>query len=662
MDLSLTLAQIDPMTGDVRGNAELIAEVYEAERDVADLVIFPELALTGYCILDLVEVDAFVDRNRAALEDLAERTGETAAIVGFVDRDGEDRYNAAAVLQRGEIRGIARKTLLPNYRYFDDERYFEAAESVEPIPVDVGGGRDPAGTEGGSGEGDPDARASDSTNGGPRDAERANAPDRIDLGLAICEDMWDADYDRKPIPELAAGGADLIVDVSASPFEVAKRLDRDETIRRHVADTGLPFVYLNTAGGADVGKNVVVFDGDSLVYDAGGRLVGSGERFAEDRIAVDLAVGGDAGDAGSVVDGEGTDGSEATGGDGTDGSEATGGDGTDGSEATGGDGTAGGGVGEPAVERVRRERELYEALVCGLRAYAHKSGFETLIEPVSGGIDSALGLALCVEAYGADDVVAYNLPSRVNSETTRDLAAAVADNLGVEYRVVPIQSIYEAVVDAYEEHVGEIESGTARENVYARARALLLMLASNDAPEDAPAMLVSNGNETEMALGYVTLYGDMAGGVGLLGDLTKPDVYDVAAYANERRDEAAIPERAFEIAPSAELSPGQVDPFDYPVVSPIVTELFEERRGPAAIVERFEDRDLDVERYGGVRDGETVYDRYDAASFRDLVFDTYRRMRNSTFKRVQAPPVVAVSERAFGTDFREPIVNGWDGR
>ena len=579
MDLSLTLAQTDPMTGDVRGNADLIAEVYEAEREAADLVVFPELALTGYCVLDLVEVDAFVERNLTALDRLASATGETAAIVGFVDREGDDRYNAAAVLQGGEVRGVARKSLLPNYRYFDDERYFEAAESIAPIPIRVG-------------------------------------DDRIELGVAVCEDMWDADYDLKPIPELAAQGAELIVDISASPFEVAKRLDRDRTIRRHVEDTGLPFAYLNAAGAADVGRNVVVFDGDSLVYDAEGRLVARGAQFAEDRVAVD--VGGDSDHSLEVPPGD--------------------------------------------VEAERREKELFEALAFGLRGYVRKSGFESVIEPISGGIDSALGLAICAEALGPENVVAYNFPSRVNSETTRDLAAATAENFGVEYRVVPVQSVYESVLDAYESNVGPVADDTAKENVYARVRAVLSMLASNDSPDDAPALVVSNGNETEMALGYVTLYGDMTGAVDLLGDLSKPDVYDVAAYANERHGEELIPEKTFEISPTAELRPGQVDPFDYPVVSPIVELLFEERRGPSEIVARFEARDLDPERFGTDERGRDLYERFGRAEFGDLVYDTYRRMRNSTFKRVQAPPVVAVSERAFGTDFREPILNGWDGR
>ena len=581
MELSVTLAQVNPTTADVGGNTALLLEELErATADGVDAVVFPEMAITGYCILDLVEDDAFIEANLAALDRIRERTGETAAVVGFVDRDERGAYNAAAVLQDGTVRGVAHKVLLPNYRYFDDKRYFVPGGAVAPIDVDVRG-------------------------------------ETVSLGVSVCEDVWDADYDRKPVAELARGGADLIINVNASPFVAGKRKERHELVTRHVRDTGLPFCYLNTVGAADVGKNVVVFDGDSLAYDAGGALLAKGEQFDEDRVTVAIDLDG-------PTDRETRQRSA------------------------------------PGTER--REKELFEALVTGLRDYVRKTGFETVLEPVSGGIDSSLGLAVCVEALGPENVVAVNLPSVVNTEVTRGLARELAENFGVEYRILPIQSIYEEVVAAYETNVGEIQRGTARENVYARVRGLLMMLASNDSPAEAPAMLVSNGNETEMALGYVTLYGDMSGGLDLLGDLSKMDVYAVARYVNERHGRELIPAETFEMAPSAELSPGQVDPFDYRTVAPLVGDLLERRWDPAEIVARFAAEELDAERYGVDDRGRTVYERYDADAFAEVVYDTYRRLTGSTFKRVQAPPVVAVSERAFGTDFREPIINAWDGR
>jgi NAD+ synthase (glutamine-hydrolysing) len=586
MTLTVSLAQIDPTTADIDDNASLVRDAYDrAVATDADVVVFPEMAVTGYCILDLVEDDTFVDRNRTALDTFATHTGETAAVVGFVDRDRDDRYNAAAVCQDGEIRAVSRKALLPNYRYFDDERYFEPGETVAPVEVDTAEGT-------------------------------------LSLGVSICEDMWDAAYDRRPVRELAAAGADLIVNLNASPFEVGKRAERAAVVRDHVAAAGVPLLYVNTAGVADVGRNVIVFDGDSLAVDARGALVARGAQFGTDHLSVAFdddgvgshVAGGVAGDDGPLV------------------------------------------APEDRVDPERREKEIFEALSFGLRGYADKTGFDTVIESVSGGIDSSLGLAICAEAVGPENVVAYNLPSSINTETTRGIAAELAGNLGVDYRIVPVQSAYDELLDTYESHVGGVSRGVAKENVYARVRGLLMMLASND----SGGLLVTNGNETEMALGYVTLYGDACGGLSILGDLSKRDVYDVAAYVNERTDEAVIPERVFEIAPSAELSRDQVDPFDYDVVSPVVSDLLEGRLSPAEVVARFERRELDPERYRSDDEGRTVYDKLDVDEFADVVYDTYRRMKHNTFKRVQTPPVVAVSARAFGTDFREPIIDGWD--
>lgn len=586
MTLTVSLAQLDPTTADIEGNVALVDDAYRRAVDAgADLVVFPELAITGYCILDLVEDDTFVDHNRSALETVAAGTGSTAAVVGFVDRVGDARYNAAAICQYGEVIAVARKSLLPNYRYFDDERYFEPGETVDPVEVSVGGAS-------------------------------------VSVGVSICEDMWDADYDRRPVRTLADAGADVVVNLNASPFEVGKRADRAAVIRDHVAATGVPLLYVNTAGVADVGRNVIVFDGDSLAVDATGAVVARGTQFGTDLVTVALDDGVGRHVAGGVA-------------------------GTDGPLVPPGE----------AVEPERRERELFEALAFGLRGYAEKTGFETVIESVSGGIDSSLGLAVCAEALGPENVVAFNLPSVVNTETTKDIAETVADNLGVDYRVVPVQSGYDTLLDTYETHVGPVTEGVAKENLYARVRGVLLMLASND----SGGLLVTNGNETEMALGYVTLYGDACGGLSILGDLSKRDVYDVAAYVNERTGEPVIPEAVFDIPPSAELSQDQVDPFDYDVVSPVVSDLLEGRSSPAEIVARFERGALD-DRYRPDADGRTVYDKFDVDAFADVVYDTYRRMKRNTFKRVQTPPVVAVSARAFGADFREPIIDGWDAR
>jgi NAD+ synthase (glutamine-hydrolysing) len=560
--MKAALVQLNPTTGDIRGNAARIRErLQEAKAAGCGLAVFPEMAITGYCVSDLIEDRSFLEANRAALESLAPLADTLDAVVGFVDFDpnrrNEDgrilKRNAAAVLSGGRIAGVAAKTLLPNYRYFDDKRYFTPADRREPIR---------------------------------------------DLGVSICEDMWDELYALKPLPELASRGARLLININASPFTPAKRAVREEIVRRHVAATGLPFLYVNTVGASDNGKNIIPFDGQSMAHDASGRLIGLGRPFREEVVIVDLDRP------------------------------------------------------EPAEPpAVSREAELFDALVMSLRDYARKVGFSRAVVPVSGGIDSALGLAITVEAMGAAHVAAFNLPSKFNSPTTRSIAERVSSNFGVRYTVVPIQEIDDVVRRTFEGHAHPVRTGTARENVHARIRGLLMMLESND----TGALLISNGNETEIALGYSTLYGDMCGGVSVIGDLSKTDVYAVARHVNARHGREMIPKETFEIAPSAELRENQIDPFDYAIVSPMVTEYSERRRGPEEVARMFEERRLD----GFPTE---VYTKHTAESFRALAHDMYRLFRNSVYKRLQGPPIIVVSERAFGFDLREPIINRWEGR
>jgi NAD+ synthase (glutamine-hydrolysing) len=262
-----------------------------------------------------------------------------------------------------------------------------------------------------------------------------------------------------------------------------------------------------------------------------------------------------------------------------------------------------------------------------------------------------------VEALGADRVLAYNLPSRYNTETTRGIAERLAAAFGVRYGIVPIQQIDETVRSVFETHAHPIAQTLTRENLHARIRGLLMMAESND----TGALLISCGNETEIALGYATLYGDMCGGISLIGDLSKMDVYSVARYINRRHGRDMIPDETFRIMPSAELAAGQFDPFDYAVVSPIVGEFAEHRTNPAELIRLFDERALDATRFRPDAEGRTVYDKYTTETFRAVVYDAYRRMRRSVYKRLQGPPIVVVSERAFGFDLRETIINGWEG-
>jgi NAD+ synthase (glutamine-hydrolysing) len=578
--MRVALAQINPTSADISGNtAKILEAVSAAAAERADIVVTPELALPGYCIGDLVEDTAFLAANERALQAIAEAARGITVVVGFIDYDAGARndhgtvrkYNAAAVVRDGLVLQRARKSLLPSYRYFDDKRYFSPGERREP--VDVG-------------------------TGGPLAC----------VGVSICEDLWDEYYDVKPVPELAARGAGLILNLNASPFYPGKRQTRQRLIRNHIDRLHRPILYVNTIGAADNGKNIIPFDGESLVYDGAGRLVAIGRQFEEDLVVVDLQPG------------------------------------------------------QPSHQPLALppddpEREMYDALVMSLRDYMRKTGFTRAVVAVSGGIDSALALALAVEALGPDRVAAFNLPSQHNTETTRGIAQRLAAAFGVRYTVIPIQEIDDDVRAVFERHAHPIAHNLTRENLHARIRGVLMMAESND----TGALLISCGNETEIALGYATLYGDMCGGISLIGDLSKTDVYSLSRYVNRKHGREMIPAEAFTIQPSAELAAGQFDPFDYAVVAPIVGEFVERRTSPEALVRLFERRKLDPTRFKPDDRGRTPYDKYTTESFRAIVHDAFRRMRRSVYKRMQGPPIVVVSERAFGFDLRETIINGWEG-
>ncbi|HLC56921.1 MAG TPA: NAD(+) synthase [Candidatus Nanoarchaeia archaeon] len=576
--MKIALVQMNPITGDISGNTKkIIKEIENAKKDFIDLIIFPEMAVTGYCISDLIEDKSFVSENINAIREIQKSTSGIIAVIGFIDIDSkkknEDgkirRYNAAVVLQNKKIIGKSYKTLLPNYRYFDDKRYFSSSEKRKPISVNI-------------------------------------KNKIIKLGISICEDMWDDDYEIKPIKELAEQGADLIININASPFYPKKRSKRNDKIKQHIKNFKIPFVYVNTVGASDNGKNIIPFDGESLFYDEKGNLLALGNQFKEETIIIDLDKK----------------------------------------------------LPSIKIPELNNEKEVYEALVMSLKDYALKTGFKKAIIPISGGIDSSLGLAITVDAFGAENVSAYNLPSKFNTEITKSIAKKLASNLNIEYKIVPIQTIDNEIKSTFEKNSHEIKNKVAKENIHARIRGILMMLESND----TGSLLISNGNETEIALGYATLYGDMCGGISIIGDLTKIDVYKISRYVNKKYKKEIIPEEVFKIKPSAELSEGQFDPFDYDVVAPIVNEFVENRIEPKDLVNLFKKRKLNPEKFLPYLDGKIIYDKYDIETFKKLVYETYNLLRKSVYKRLQGPPIIVVSERAFGFDLRETLINKWEGK
>jgi NAD+ synthase (glutamine-hydrolysing) len=584
MRLRISLAQINPKTGDIHGNtSKILGALEQARRSQADLVVFPEMCLPGYCLDEKLHLSIpFLKANRQALMDrIAPACRGLSAVVGFIDfeeaRRGPDgpiiRRNAAAVIQDGQIVQIVSKRLLPAYRYFDDKRYFEPGREVEPVII--------RGAEG-----------------------------EVSIGVLICEDLWDAGYDLKPTAIYASKGAECLVCINASPFigstpgqRDGKRFRREEMLIRQTRKHGVPIVYVNTVGIGDNGKNIIPYDGASLAYDSVGTRVVQLKSFVEDQELLVLENGRSAA------------------------------------------------VEEPSFDR---EAEIYQALVMSVRDYYDKVGiFRGVLEAVSGGIDSALGTAIAYDAMGGDLVTLYNLPSRFNSPRTQALARQLAENFGLAYHVIPIQDMVDRVVQDFERHLRPIANPVTIENLQSRIRGLVMMAESND----REALLLTNGNETEIALGYATLYGDMVGGLSVIGDVSKTDVYRLARYVNRRWGRAMIPEEIFEIPASAELREDQVDPFDYQVVGPMMNDFAEMGWSPEEMVERFRTRTLAPEKYCG----KALYNRYTVDQFAQLARRLYRSLNQSVYKRLQGAPIIAVSDRAFGFDLRETIINGWDG-
>jgi NAD+ synthase (glutamine-hydrolysing) len=536
--LRIALAQLDLLVGDVHGNAtRVINTARQARADLnADLVLFPELSLSGYPPEDLVFHRGFRRQIEAGLAKVREEVQDVSVMIGFPEYAGKAIYNSAALISGGMVAAIHRKAELPNYKVFDEKRYFQPG--AQPSVVDVQGFR---------------------------------------CGLLVCEDIWEPEEAQMA----RSDGAELLIVINASPYEIHKQRERETVARARVLDVGLPMAYVNMIGGQDE----LIFDGNSFVMNAEGVVVMRAPAFIEGTYFVDFVRES----RGRVVPQPGHIESELS-----------------------------------------DEASVYGALVVGVRDYVNKHGFPGVVMGLSGGIDSALTLAIAVDALGADRVHAVMMPSRYTSSMSLDDAQEQARLLGVEYSLLSIESMFEATLATLKNEFAGRPPDATEENIQSRCRMLLLMGISNKTGK----MLLTTGNKSEMAVGYATLYGDMAGGFAPIKDCSKMLVYRLAAYRNAGG--RVIPQRVIDRPPSAELRLDQKDSDSLPSYEVL-----------DAILEAFIEEDLSVDEI--VARG---FDRTTVGRVLDLV-------KRNEYKRRQAPPGVRVSRRAFGRDWRYPITNGY---
>lgn len=568
--LRLALAQINSTVGDLAGNVQKISEAIEqAKEKRADLIAFPELAISGYPPEDLLLKPQFIEENLQALQKVAKRCKGLTAIVGFVDRE-EDIYNAAAVIHDGAVRLVYHKCHLPNYGVFDENRYFQAGKEA---PVFILNG--------------------------------------VTLGLNICEDIW---YPEGPtFAQALGGGAEVIININASPYHAGKGLFREEMIATRARDNAAIIAYVNLVGGQDE----LVFDGGSFVVNESGEILSRAKQFRESLMMIDLSVD-------SVFRARLHDPRRRT--------EKRERVFPEVQKIVLGHTERKGKLKPllPSLEdRLSRLDEMYRALTLGLADYVHKNGFKKGVIGLSGGIDSALTAAIAVDALGKENVIGVFMPSRYTSQESKEEAEMLARNLGIRLITLPIESPFESYLSLLSHEFKDFPADITEENLQSRVRGNLMMALSNK----FGWLVLTTGNKSELSVGYATLYGDMAGGFGVIKDVWKTLVYELAAERN-KKGKPVIPERTFTRPPTAELRPNQTDQDSLPpyeVLDPILK----------AYVEEDESHD------------EIVAMGFDPA----VIAKVIALVDLSEFKRRQAPPGIKLTPRALGKDRRMPITN-----
>ncbi|MEE8512428.1 MAG: NAD+ synthase [Acidiferrobacterales bacterium] len=535
--LRIVMGQLNLLVGDIDGNADKLIRAANRARDEigGDLIVFPELALTGYPPEDLLLRADLLERAEKGLAAIAGAVHGVDVIIGHPHRRGDRLYNAASVVHNGKIIATYLKQLLPNYGVFDEKRYF--APGNNPCVIDIHG---------------------------------------VPVGVTICEDVWQAG----PVEQSANAGAGVLVNLNGSPYHVNKIEERIENVAQRARASSVPIIYVNLVGGQDE----LVFDGESFVVDATGALTQRAAPFEEQLLAVDIdtSVRPMAPVAGTI---------------------------------------------EPQLGEIE---SVYQALVLGVRDYVDKNDFPGVVLGLSGGIDSGLTLAIAVDAIGADRVEAVMMPSRYTADMSLEDARAEAEALGVAYRVISIEPMFEAFFKGLGDEFRGFAPGVTEENIQSRIRGVLLMAISNKTGK----MVLATGNKSEMAVGYATLYGDMVGGFAAIKDVPKTLVYGLAEYRNQIQ--LAIPRRVIEREPSAELAADQKDTDTLPPYNLL-----------DAILERYVERDLGPE--------EIAAAGFDFTTVQKVV----RMVDRNEYKRRQAAPGVRITPRAFGRDRRYPITSGF---
>lgn len=519
----------------------MMSAIEQAKSEHSDLIVFSEMAVTGYPPEDFLLLHQFVDKAEAALKNLSAASKGIGIIAGTIrknDNPGEKSlFNTAAIFFDGHLLGFQDKALLPTYDVFDERRYFEPAQNIFK-PWKIG---------------------------------------KYQVGVTICEDIWKhaakAEYIRDPIEELSKHSLDFLVNLSASPFNSGKNNLRFEIGRKAVHTLKVPLLLVNQVGGNDS----LIFDGHSFLLNSDGSLNHLCKGFKEDAVCLDLEKP------------------------------------------------------KSITYREEAEKELFEALVLGLKDYFRKSGFKTACLGLSGGIDSALVAYLAVEALGKENVLACSMPSRYSSKESMEDASFLAANLGIKLQVIPIEEPFDSFLNLLTPYFADKPQDATEENLQARIRGMILMALSNKHGH----IVLSTGNKSELAMGYCTLYGDMTGGLSVISDLTKEQVYALSRWIN--RKEEIIPQRTIEKAPSAELRPNQKDSDTlppYPIVDVVLKDYIEKGLSPQEIAKKHQLAEK-------------------------LVNDLVRKIHLSEYKRRQAPPGLRISEKAFSIGRRFPIVQKW---